>query len=249
LDYFDKSKTERIFIKPLKAKYREQRSFNWSLFENEIATKSDEIWAYYKAGIDTDGEIDSKMISGIKDKHGLELGAKDPELESILIARRIFFALWFNSEKIYQSITIKKNTKKDHWQPETIENPLINVYCAFNGTSWEAFKESYESPKSKQKYSTDMTKKEQAFDVLIENSKKLANLLCIEATQLPAKGILPEERGWLLKQGLDISKGNSTNDYTTLEEDLTVENEDDEPTETDIGEIESDYLANGDNIK
>ena len=97
---------------------------------------------------------------------------------------------------------------------------------------------------------TDMTKEEQAFDVLIENSKKLANLLCIETTQLPAKGILPEERSWLLKQGIDISKGNSTSDYTTLEEDSTDDNEDsDEPTETDLREIESDYFANGDNIK
>lgn len=256
LDYYDKydksKKKERVFIKPLKVKYRERRNFMWDTFESTIMSRSDVQWNYYKVVIGQ--RIDTVTITGLREKFGLELSADDPELDSILIARRIYFALWFNNEQIEQTICRKRWLNKKNNQYEIIhdENPLIKNYCVLTGISWEQFLDNFKHKKEKKKGSEESIPEELAWEELLKKSKLLAYLLCVETKQLPG-GILPEERNWLLKHGIDISKGNSTIDYTGIlsedEEGIDripnkYDNEEHEPTDDELREIKVKDITN-----
>ncbi len=142
---------------------------------------------------------------------------------------------------------LKKWINKKNNQYITIcdENPLIKNYCVLTGTSWEQFLSSLKPKGEKKKGKEELIPEELGWEELLKKSKLLAYLLCVETKQLPG-GILPEERNWLLKHGIDISKGNSTIDYTGIlsedEEGIDrfpnkYDNEEPEPTDDELHEI------------
>lgn len=256
LDYYDKydkyKNKERVLIKSLKEKYRERRNFNWDVYACTITNNSDEIWNYYKEVLGKN--LDSVTIASLKEKYGLELSSDDPVLESILIVRRIYFALWFNNNKIEQIIRRKRWINKSKLQFEIVldENPLVKNYCVLNGTSWEQFLSNFKLKKKNRKGNIEFINEELAWEEIINKSKLLAYLLCIETKQLPG-GILPEERNWLLKHGIDISKGNSAIDYTGIlsedEEGIDripnkYDNEEPEPTDDELRKIKVKDITN-----
>lgn len=197
-DYYDKSRLERVRIQSLHQKYTVKRNTGWRQFDADVSRVSDELWNYYKVAV---GEnLNNLTLTGIKDKFGLELKAKDPQLEAVLSARRLFLALWFHAASIEQVVIRRKKANGNRENTEKVldENPLIKIYCIANGTNWELLQEDW--------------------DVVMSKAKSLAFDLCIEPSLLPNKGILPEEKSWLKKIHIDISAGNSTIDYLMDEE-------------------------------
>jgi len=245
LDYYDKPDGGRVNIRSLKAKYQEQRNFGWSVFENGISTKSDDVWNYYKVVLGQ--PLENAYVSALKEKFGFELDADDPLLESILIARRVYLALWFNAKRINQTIYVEVwNSKARNSRPlDDKEIPSsVHVYCVLNGTSWGLFLENFQEKKEAGK--NKLSRKEQAWKSLLKKSRSLAYQLCIRTENLPG-GILPEEHNWLKKQGIDKTKGNPALDYTTIEdqedeEDSGIQDINVEPTDEELRRIDAQSL-------
>ncbi len=220
-DYFDRSE-KRIPIKSLKTKYIEMRnSSSWKVFEEYLTEKSDKAWRYYKEVFN-----ETFYFESMSNKYGYQIAAKDPDLKHILIVRRIYLALILSAVKIdhsFERVNCERSGKKTLLILTRVESPLVNVYCVLNGTNWENFKESFNPTKRKKKCGIEMTKEQQASEDLLYKSKLFANWLCITPKSLPGKGILPEERNWLLSIGIDPSKGNSVFDYEAIEDDFEEE--------------------------
>lgn len=214
LNYYDKSKKERVYFPSLQARYRDIRnSLSWNKFEQDITTKANSLWNYYAEVFDKN--YYSWSFSSFKEKFSYEIATKEPKLFDTLVMRRIYLALILSAEKIRHSFyrVLWENTKDMKLEKRREENPVVNAYCVLNGITWEEYRDSFQEKKPVKKGKVELTKEEHASEDLLDKSKAMANLLCFTPATLPSEGILPEERSWLLSKRIDISSGIATVDY------------------------------------
>ncbi|MFN8278267.1 MAG: hypothetical protein U0T84_12360 [Chitinophagales bacterium] len=213
--------------------YLEKRnSTEWESFESGITESSNLIWHdYYLKYLK--GELDESLQDFSK-RFGLLLNS----IEAILTARRICLALYFK-----QSSAFSRLFKED--------NPRIHTYCIFRSKS---FDEEVET--NRNEHGDEYTDKEGKTYSIEEWTKKLLNgaatsLLNTELgfnleEVVSFKGILPEEKNWLNRNGIEFSL--QYYDYDQ-EEDSDPEEDTNkkEPTDKDLKNID-DFFRNGNTL-
>lgn len=233
-DCYTKHDETSVHIQPLKYKYIQLRKNNWNFHNKELSEESDKIWAYYSSQV-LSINLQHCSITNIRDKFGIEVGANDPNIKHILIARRIFFALWFNADMIKQTFERKiwKDVEKIDFKIIDDQNPLVKIYCVFTGDDCDQYCSAYKSTEADRKKHPKLLDNEIATYKLIQNSNTLAFNLCIKTEDFP-KGILPEEGAWLTAHGIDHSE-NKTVDYKA-----NYPDESDEPTKRSLVKLPKD---------
>lgn len=215
-------------------------SGDWRTFESEKITQiADLLWSNYKKCLGVFNRSYNAEINKINDIYSqYGLSESKYELRDILILRRIWLALWFNRNNIYLgSIDRDAKYKKYEMAGEKVFL-LLKGRSFFEFYLDKAKEEKYAISKKleskikslqnldkyqkqfddyKQKNLSkkeleleDKTEFEIAFERLNRDSKQVISKLCITIKNLPLKGILPEEKNWLYKIGIDIEKGNPT---------------------------------------
>ena len=170
-------------FKSFRQQYLEIRnSGEWHSFENGISTRSDQLWHYYKRAFDPEERCD---LFDIKTQWGLELNR---ELKNMLVVRRLFLAFWFNKTKL----DIGFRVPQKGW----IEDPVINIYSVLRRRYFDEI--------SDERGGVDDAK---TYKDLNNAAKVFANQLAIEPNRLP-QGILPEEKAWLKRVGVEVDEGN-----------------------------------------
>ena len=158
---------------------------DWFDFEKTITERASEHWNYYN---------DSKFINDEETPNSLG-NRKCPIncLENLLVARRIFLALWFSYDKIH---TDYEEIAKDNNDNE-VHVPAKNkyAYCDMNGICHD------DSVKS-------------------GTINGFFNRLCIQSELLPKDGMLPEEKAWLSEHKFDVGykekKKNEEDNYLVI---------------------------------
>ncbi len=227
--------------KSLQQQYQEKRnSPDWLDFENQITESCNTIWEYYQSHIDrTLGEA----LQDFSKRFGIAL---KNNLESILIARRICIALFFNQGKIYQNI-LGNNY------------PRIDVYSIFRNISFGEFveenrKETDKTPQKLEKEELDKKTGKKTVKILSVEEYTLSKMntaasgllnttLCLEIEELASYGsMLPEERNWIVNKGfaIDLQYEKYTDDDEN-ELENSNSNDDKEPTERDIRDLENNF--------
>jgi len=175
--------------KNLKNEYIIRRGAGWSSFENEINQDATRIFNYYINAINTD---ETRNVYSIK-----ELGVVlKNNLKSILIARRVYFGIYFTLVKTnnyLQEVNGKFLGDGNNIDTE-LKHHSIDTHSLIRKEWWDDISEGLDS-----------TKIEDASSKFDQRMKNLRGTLCIELTELPAKGILPEEKFWFSKNNIDFS--------------------------------------------
>jgi len=216
------TKTKEV-KKSLHQQYTERRnSPDWLDYENKITDSCDTIWEYYVAYIE---ETLDEALQDFPKKFGIVLN----NLESILIARRICIALFYNQGKIYQNI-LGNNY------------PRIDVYSVFRNKFYKEFIEENEK-KGKYKHK-GISVEEYTLEKLIEASSNLLNTtLCIEVEELASCGsMLPEEKNWIKSKGIVMSLEYEEDEVEVQKTDKNNQASKDieeEPSDTEMRDIEN----------
>jgi hypothetical protein len=172
-----------------KPEYISHRNSHWNLFETEVSGEATRIFQYYHDALTTDT---LRMTKGIAD-FGIKL---KNNLQSSLIVRRIYFGLYFtliNSNSYQQDIS--RNLLGDGQNFDTeFKHHSIDVYSILRKDWWDD-----------EEMSLDSAKIPEAWEKFEQRMKNLRNALFMELTELPRKGILPEEKSWLARNGIDYS--------------------------------------------
>jgi CheY-like chemotaxis protein len=175
--------------KNLKNEYIIRRGAGWSSFENEINQEASRIFNYYVNAINADETRNVYSIS--------ELGVVlKNNLKSILIARRVYLGIYFTLVKTNNYLQdVNGNYLGDGNNIDTeLKHHSIDTHSLIRKDWWDDISGGLDS-----------TKIEEAWSKLEQRMKNLRGTLCIELTELPTKGILPEEKFWLSKNNIDFS--------------------------------------------
>ncbi len=173
----------------LQQQYSEKRnSPDWLDFENRISESCNTIWQYYESYIN--GSL-NEALQDFSKKFGITL---KNNLEAILIARRICIALFYNQNQK----AIYKNILGKHY-------PRIDIYSVFRNNFFDEFNEDNRNMstvelkgKSVEEYT--LSKLNTAASGLLNTT------LCLDVEGLASKRVmLPEERNWLIKNGIEYS--------------------------------------------
>lgn len=171
------------YFKSFRQQYVEKRNAsNWRSYESGISTLTDQLWQYYKRAFDADSRME---LFDLKTQWGMELNR---ELQNMLVVRRIFLAFWFNKTKL----DIGFRVPQKGW----VEDPVINIYSVL--------RRRYFNDLSDERGGID---DEKTYKDLNNAAKVFVNQLAIEPNRLP-QGVLPEERAWLRRKGIDVEAGN-----------------------------------------
>jgi len=215
----------------LRGQYLQKRSKDWATFEMHVSKRADLLWDYYKGSLDP---VKNRALEDFGKKFGIQFEKSGiPILENVLIIRRIWLALWFNNTLLDIRI-------------DGQEMPEVKIYCVLrNSYLDELIKKGHmksvlsndKKQGKSQKFNATENEKSVEEDILnkLKNSakKNLANTaLCIQFDRLP-KGILPEEKSWLLRTGIRIEDGNDLFDKNAKNEILENEETDIDPTTLD----------------
>ena len=185
---------------------QKRNSVDWKIYESNISQKANKLWAYYKQMLGRDLS-QTTTVTNWKDKFGISFSPTEPDLRIVLVARRVFLALWFSAEDMWLAIhrTVQVGSS---YEPVKVAQG-IKIRLVTHGETWE---DDYLS-----KHSNDTD----AYKDLEGKANSLAGKVCIIASELP-DGILPEEQAWLKSHGIDSSK-NSTPDSESYESDMDDE--------------------------
>ncbi len=236
----ERNKTGEITLTftSLRDQYLVKRAREWGAFEKQISDGADILWNYYKNALDP---VKDRSLDDFGKKFGIQFEKSgSPILESVLIIRRMWLALWYNNTLLDISINGKEPAE-------------LKVLCVLRNSFFDNLVKLEHSTVSKSKAKSRSTKKfngketeksieEDVEDKLIQNSKNLLNKLCIMPSTLPL-GVLPEEKNWLLKKGIRIDEGNDSFDSKAKNETLEEEETDIDPT-TAKGQAKLNELGN-----
>lgn len=159
-----------------------RNSERWHSFETEVSCLSNNLWDYYKKALDPE---ERPFLFDLKTQWGIELNR---DLKNVLVIRRLFLAFWFNKTQLDISFKIPDKG--------IIEDPVINVYSVLRN-----------------RYFNQILEERGGYDALrtykdLNNAAKVfTSQLAIEPNQLP-QGVLPEEKAWLINQGIKTDNGN-----------------------------------------
>ena len=183
-----------------KEKYRNIRNqYDWFSYKIEISKRSNMLWDYYKKA------LKSEYFGSMKNLKDCGLELKN-NLTNVLIARRIFYALYFSFEKVRHDVSLawdypeqkieifqNSNDKVD------VGSSIIDAFSVLRKEYWIDWNEyALENP--------DKTNPEAQFKSFNQLKNNLLSALCIGEKELPQNPrILPEERQWLIKNEIDLS--------------------------------------------
>lgn len=156
-------------------KYLNVRSSNWINFEMGISKQADQAWSYY---IEAINNYDNPNRRSIKEQFGYKIGYS--KIDGLLIIRRVWLALWFNKNKIDYLPRIYPN-----------ENPIANIYIILNDFNYEELELCSDDDKWKKNLNL--------------KSRTFLNSLCLKSEDLPHRGMLPEEKSWLIRNNIEVS--------------------------------------------
>ncbi len=189
LDIIASQPTGNSWLK-IKNEYIQKRSFCWDIFENEISNEATRILNYYSDAINSD---ETRNIYSLNEM-GIVL---KNDLTNILIGRRIYLGIYFTliKTKCYlQDIEAKSLGDGSNFDTE-LKNHSIDVHSLLRKDWWDDINSSGQ----------DSTKINDLWGNFDQRMKNLRGVLCIELTELPQKGMLPEEKKWLNSNGIDFS--------------------------------------------
>jgi hypothetical protein len=176
--------------KKLQPEYLLKRTSGWDTYENEITNEATRIFKYYINAINND---DTRNVYGIN-----EIGiALKNDLKNILTVRRIFFGLYFSlskTNKYLQNIIPTRLLGDGFFFDTELKNHAVDTHSLIRKDWWDDLSNGLDS-----------TIIEEEWKKMEQRMKNLRATLCIELTELPGKGILPEEKNWLSKNGIDFS--------------------------------------------
>ena len=125
------------------------------------------------------------FIFDLKTQWGIELNR---ELKNVLIIRRLYLAFWFCKTRL--EISFKVPDKG------VVEDPVINIYSVLRHRYFDDVLTEREGIDAKKAYKD-----------LNNAAKVFASQLAIEPNKLP-QGVLPEEKAWLARLGINTESGN-----------------------------------------
>lgn len=222
----------------LRDQYLEKRAREWAIFEKQVSDRADILWNYYKNSLDP---VKDRSLEDFGKKFGIQFEKSGfPLLESVLIIRRIWLALWYSNTLLDLNVNGKEPAE-------------LKVLCVLRNTFFDNLAKSEHLTEAKSKAKSRSTKKfngketeksieEDIEDKLIQNSKNLLNKLCVIPSTLPL-GILPEEKNWLLKKEICIDEGNDLFDRKARNEILDAEENEFDPS-TPEGQTRLNELGN-----
>lgn len=170
--------------------YITARSTGWQAYEAEIGTEADKLFRFY---IDAIEKGDSRNVFSINE---MAFILKN-NLRNVLIIRRVFLGIYFvlNQKNLFlqeiRPVSLlgcgeKVDTNQRHHG--------INAYSIMRKDWWD----DIESGTSSIHIGEEWEKFEQRI-------KNFRNALCIDIGELPQKGLLPEEKSWMLRNRVDYS--------------------------------------------
>jgi len=173
----------------LQPKYILKRNSGWNLYEKGLADEAIKLFNYYMKAINN-GSF--KDVSSISDS-GIFL---KNNLKNILIIRRVYVALYciilkesIYLQEIHPAILLGNG-------PDTeIKHHAIDVYSILRKDWWDDIAINLDSTLLEKN-------KWKKFGQRIKNFR---SALCIELSELPDKGLLPEEKSWFAKNNIDCS--------------------------------------------
>lgn len=175
--------------KKLQQEYIVKRAVGWSSFENEISQEATRILNYYIDAIKINDERNVYSVS--------ELGVVlKNNLKNILITRRVFMGIYFTLVKANNYLQeVNRRLLGDGSNFDTeLKHHTIDTHSLLRKDWWDDLSTGLDS-----------TKVEAEWGKFEQRMKNLRGTLCIELTELPALGILPEEKHWLAKNNIDYS--------------------------------------------
>lgn len=198
--------------------YRKMRlSIEWSKLVYEVTQQANQYWEYFKDGLDV--ELRVKLSMGLQDIIALNT------LENVLIGRRLFFALYCEFLRLRNDATILATPEQIiRVDGEDKGSAILDAYAVLRNNWW----------------STDVSDEMGEFKRYNQQAKNLLNDLCIKSEEIGR--MLPEEKAWLTKQGIDYTiqkvKFEPDREETSKDdEDQEEILEDKEPTSDDLKNI------------
>ena len=174
----------------LKSEYILKRNTDWLVFETEIGAESQRIFSFYKNAIE---KQDARNVFSISEMSLVLKG----NLKNVLIVRRVFMGIYFllNKENIYlQEIRPISLLGYGERVDTNLRHHGIDTYSILRKDWWDDIHAIASS--------LELADEWERFDQRIKNFR---NALCIDISELPRKGILPEEKMWLNKNKIDFS--------------------------------------------
>lgn len=171
----------------LKGGYIAKRNADWPIFEAEISHEAYRVFNFYKAAIEKD---DARNVFGISEMSLILKG----NLKNILVVRRVFMGIYFllSRQNIYlqeihpPSLLGDGDTGQRHH--------AVDAYSILRKDWWDDIEAGTESVRLSEEW-----------DKYDQRIKNFRNTLCIDISELPRKGVLPEEKAWMHQNGIDFS--------------------------------------------
>ncbi len=172
----------------LQPEYILHRVSDWNSFEFGVTEKATELFNYYINAINED---DVRSINSIKEQ-GITL---KNNLKNILIIRRVYIGLYCilvktgkNLQEIHPAKLLGEGTDTE------IKHKSIDAYSILRKNWWDDIEQNLDS-----------TLVENKWKVFNQGIKNFKSTLCIELSEFPDKGLLPEEKSWFSKNNIDCS--------------------------------------------
>jgi CheY-like chemotaxis protein len=174
----------------IKSEYIDKRNTVWGYFENEVSQESKKLFKFYKKAIE---EEDTRNVFSISEM-GLSLKAN---LKNILIIRRVFFGIYAylnQHNEFLQEIRpvslLGTGDKVDTGQ----RHHGIDAYSILRKDWWDDISSTLGSVAIEEEWNK--------FEQRIKNFR---NVLSIEISELPHRGLLPEEKAWFQANHIDFT--------------------------------------------
>lgn len=174
----------------LKKEYQHKRQSDWFSFESEISLEASRLFSFFRDAIENDNARNVFSVSEM----GISLKGN---LKSTLIVRRIFMGLYFllNKRNLYLQEIRPASLLGDSEKVDTgLRHHGIDAYSILRKDWWDDIQ-----------VGTESVRVQTEWDKFDQRTKNFRNVLCIDISELPKKGLLPEEKAWMNKNGIDFS--------------------------------------------
>lgn len=174
----------------LKNEYLLNRNNNWLSFESAISQEAHKIFSFYRDAIENDN------VRNVFSINEMGISLKN-NLKNILIIRRVFLGLYAYLNK-YNEYLQEIRPIKLLGTGEKVDTNLrhhgIDTYSIIRKDWWDDIYAGIDS-----------TAVEDEWDKMEQRIKNFRNVLCIDISELPHRGLLPEEKSWMKENNIDFS--------------------------------------------
>jgi len=174
----------------VKEEYISRRNAGWSAYEAEISAEADSLFGFYKEAI---ARENTRNVFSINEM-GLNL---KNNLKNILIVRRVYLGLYFmlNQRNEYLQTIRPVGLLGDGSKTDTSQkHHAIDAYSIIRKDWWDDIEADSPSVSI-----------EEEWEKYEQRQKNFRNALSIDISSLPKKGLLPEEKDWMLRNEIDDS--------------------------------------------